>query len=583
MRLTSNCPICNRSLIRTATYRFDTCVLEEYKCGHIFSQEIGQKKPLKLKSVFGEKEARHYQEEGVDFVVNGAEGNEQGYNCLLSYQQRLGKTPTSLLALASDYDNRTPCLILVRSANLWQWIREYKVWCDALPNGIYPIIGSKTTIFPGFKTYIMSMDTFSRKGVVDQLLKIGIKLVIVDEAHSFKNTDSKRSQALVQFLKEINTSELEVQHKFVCFSCQFEYHETLKISVHDGDKYTRKQTFCPKCGAQQSFAGLKENILKDQHKVRKCGLVLLTGTPIKNRADEYFVPLNLLAPDLFPSFESFKRRWLVQDANGRYSRIHPNALDSFKRVIAPFVLRKEKEDVYTDLPPINRMFTVVEIDDDNLKKAYNTVLDNLEHAVEIGQGSFFQTIGELSLLRQICGLAKVQYVTDTLLEMKEEMNGTFPKHAVGIHHHGVRDLLAHKCSTLRPMTLSGQDNAYEKDRIMREFETNDSQLLILNMLAGGVGMDFHYCHEVLVLERQWSSADEEQFEFRFYNPDRSIMGDNSTNIEYIIAKGTVDEFFYDLVEDKRRIFGDTISNNWDLSQDGGSYKALLEKTIGGRL
>jgi hypothetical protein len=117
---------------------------------------------------------------------------------------------------------------------------------------------------------------------------------------------------------------------------------------------------------------------------------------------------------------------------------------------------------------------------------------------------------------------------------------------------------------------------------MRSFESDSNRVLAINMLAGGVGMDFHYVDNCCIIERQWSSADEEQFEFRFYNPDKSIK-DRSTNIEYLIAQGTIDEWFYNLVEGKRQIFGETLGTSWSLNSDPGSFKQLMEMTLSGRL
>jgi hypothetical protein len=48
-------------------------------------------------------------------------------------------------------------------------------------------------------------------------------------------------------------------------------------------------------------------------------------------------------------------------------------------------------------------------------------------------------------------------------------------------------------------------------------------------------------------------------------------------------KDTIDEFFHDLVSEKHKIFGETIGNNWSLQEDLTGFKALLERTIGGRL
>ena len=105
---------------------------------------------------------------------------------------------------------------------------------------------------------------------------------------------------------------------------------------------------------------------------------MLSGTPIKNRADEFFVPLNLVSPERFPSLQNFRRRWLVQDQKGKWSRVSPHSVDLFKKEVSGFYLRREKEDVYKEIPKLNRLFTPIEITDERLKKAYNQVLDEIE-------------------------------------------------------------------------------------------------------------------------------------------------------------------------------------------------------------
>jgi SNF2 family DNA or RNA helicase len=526
---------------------------------------------LDFDSCDGSKTARDYQKTGIEFILDSE------FNCVIGDQMRLGKTPQSLLALKNAYAQRTPVLILVRAANLWQWIREYKVWTDSLPLGIYPIVGTKNYIPQGFSAYIISMDTFSRGDMSDRLLKFGFKLCIVDEAHSFKNTDSNRSQALLAFLREINRAEITHVIPFTCMICKHQWEEsvTIQIKTSDATQRVSKHTVCPKCFANASHAAQAHVKVS-----RKCGVIMLTGTAIKNRADEYFVPLNILAPDKFPSLQHFRQRYLRQDSKGKWTRLDKYMYDDFMATIKPYVLRREKEDVYTDLPELNRMFTVIEIDDKRLKEAYNKVLDKLEREIEIGHAGFFENIGDLMILRQICGLAKVKWTSDYVETMLCDSDKA--KVAIGIHHHSVRDTLAYNLSQFGVMKLSGEDSAERKDRIMTEFESNAERCLVINMLAGGVGMDFHYVSNVVILERQWSSADEEQFEFRFYNPDKSIKT-APTNIEYVIAKGTIDEWFYDLVEEKRRIFGETIGTNWNLQADTQSFKMLLEKTVANRL
>lgn len=584
-KLTLPCPLCSKPLVETFVVAFsDTEVLQGYKCGHSFviEKSIDALVSVKTHAVDNSgKEAREYQKEGVKFILDPPQGNIP-FNAIIGDQMRLGKTPQALLALQSAYKKRTPCLILVRSANLYQWIREYKVWTDTLPLGIYPIVSTKAFIPPGFSSYILSMDTFSREGMVQKLLEFGFKLVIVDECHSFKNPSSKRSQALIQFLHDISTCEIKKTLTFNCPMCPGEpWTEDIIIKVNL--KYTTKEslfkhsTRCPHCSSRMVQAVQK----LDEKERSPCGIIMLSGTAIKNRAEEYFVPLNIVAPEKFSSLEGFRRQWLEQDSKGKWSRVNHRRWEAFKETIKPYVLRREKEDVYTDLPPLNRIFTVIEIEDQRLKDAYNKVLDKLQNNMKAtGNYSMFSNIGELNILRQICGMAKVKWTADYAETMLMDSDKT--KLGIGIHHHSVRDNLSYALSQFGVLKLSGEDSAERKDWVMRNFETGAERICILNMLAGGVGMDFHYVDNVLILERQWSSADEEQFEFRFYNPDKSIKN-RSTNIEYIIAKGTIDEWFYNMVEEKRVIFGETISNNWDIGKDASSFKELLEETVSHRL
>lgn len=624
-KLTYNCPICNKQLKLKAEHTLGSEKLFEYTCGHMFSKSIEKLslEDIDFTSVDGSgKQARDYQKTGIQFIL------ESDFNAILGDQMRLGKTPQGLLALKNKYKERTPCLILVRGANIWQWIREYKVWVDPLMNGIFPIVGTQAWIPPGFSTYIISMDTFSRPKMIEKLKKIPFKLIIADEAHSFKNTDSNRSQALVEFVAFLNTGEVKKQILFKCTRCQHSWEEEgkQKFDKRIGPTVLSKSSKCPKCGQyvyqqqqhdsrekwqsnpeavdkiikllelskdtsttehERANAKSKAEEIKVKYNVetpsdeKPCGIILLTGTPILNRAEEYFIPLNLVNPEKFSSLERFRNQWLDQDGRGRWSKVKRYYLDAFKKEIEPYFLRREKEDVYKDLPKINKIYTLIDPDKDTVKDQYNKVLDKLEEKLaQKVNPSYWDTIEDLMALRRLCGMMKVMWTADYLESCALESPS---KYAIGIHHESVRDVLYLRLGTDKNCyKLSGEDNSERKDWIMRNWETTDKQFLIINMLAGGVGMDFHYCDNVVVLERQWNSEVEVQFEFRFYNPDLSIKK-NPTNIEYVIAKGTLDEWWYDMVEEKRRIVGETMYNHWKIEEDQTSFRDLLERTVSNRI
>lgn len=679
-KLSLPCPRCAKPLVLKSETKLSNSTLRSFTCGHAFAVDqlpTYETDSLELQNLAKTKTLRPYQIEGVEFILKSL---SQGAGCVLADQMRLGKTNQALMAALNhpnfkDLDFNV--LVQVRAANVWQWVREIRDWCDNLPNAVWVIEGTKNWIPPGFKFYVISMDTFSRQGtckackhqfheegcsrclkagkscrvcipagdaISDQLLEFGFKLCIVDEAHSFKNTDSQRSRALTAFLKNIERSELEQTWTFTCPMPHKESDFTKVLNVQPGEtvkdaykraslkthpdvggsgdafrkvneaylalqaaegRSTEKASWTEKVTIQTSTAEAMRNVSKTSHcpicgatvqqsaalhleTKRNCGIIMLTGTPIKNRADEYFVPLNLIAPEQFPSQTAFRKTWIGED--GR--RINPCRLEAFKERIAPFVLRREKEDIYKDLPSMNRIFTVIEVADERLRKAYNMVLDEMEadslfKDSKSHGGSFFDSIGKLQKLRRICGLAKVNWVADYAETFLYDSDKA--KLAIGYHHLDVRDALSYQLTQFGTCKLDGADSPQTKDRIAHKyFRTAPEQVLLLGETACKEGLELVYIENALVTERQWSSAEEEQFEYRFYNPDLEYLKklgleNKRTQVEYIVAKGTIDQFFYELVEEKRAIFGETIATHWDMTTDSGSFKDLVERTLATRL
>lgn len=626
-KLTYKCPVCNKDLKLKDEIQLGTEKLYSYTCGHSFAKPIHSvSENLDFTSLDGSgHRARHYQEDGVRFIL------ESDFNCIIADQMRLGKTPTALLALKNAMKERTPALIVVKGANLWQWVREFRKWVTVLPNGIYPIVGTGAWIPPGFSTYIISMDTFSRPKMLEKLKTIPFKLVICDEAHSFKNTDSNRSQALTDFIKFLNTGEESRELTFKCARCQNSWTEIgkQKFDKRIGHVVISKSSRCPTCGnycyvqqqhnekdkwtenpeavakvekllalaaptsgttePERLLAKEKAEQIKQEYNIKTeeqkpVGIVLLTGTPILNRAEEYFVPLNLVNPERFNSLEGFRRSWLEQDHKGRWSRVKRYYQDEFKRIIKPHILRREKEDVFTDLPALNVIYTLIEPDLSTipqLKERYNSILDSMEvDMAEKPNISFWDMSDKLMELRRLCALAKLPWTSDYLEACAMESN---TKYAIGIHHESVRDMLYMRLGDEKNCyKLSGETSSDQKDWIMRNWESSDKQFLIINMLAGGVGMDFHYCDNVVVLERQWNKETERQFEFRFYNPDKSI-NKNSTTVEYVLAKGTLDEWWHDMEIEKSKNVDPLVYNNQNMIDATGSFRELCERTVAGRL
>ncbi len=529
MKLTISCKTCNKPIKEIQSeFQMGLLVMYVWNCGHtelreriIFEPEnipspsvgahpIGESENSQVQklvdssyaSIDGSMLAYDFQVDGINFVENS------GFNALIADAMGLGKTIQALLTLKRNKKHLVPCLIIVKSSLIFQWTKQLKAWASEHPLAVMPVL-SRDQIIPGFGTYIISMDLLGRKGIVEKLSTLGIKFIILDESHSFKDPESSRTRALIKFIKE------------------------------NGIKYK----------------------------------LALSGTPIKNRASEYFTILNLLAPEYFPSLAAFKRRWLIQNEKGVYTRINPYRMDEFKELTSKWIIRREKHEVLTNLPPLTRDYQFIEIEEEGIKDSYNKTVNLfnnfLNSETKLDQASI---LGWLARLRAITGQAKCQAAIDFTEEFTDSTDENL---AIGIQHTSVRDTLyaIFEAGGLNPLKLSGEDNSYRKDRIVSQFEQGLNRVLVINMIAGGVGLNLQCCANALVLERQWNAADEEQFEGRFHR-DGQVKG---VKITYMIARGTIDEFFHEMVEEKRKIFGETLIKNWALTSDEGALKELTEK------
>jgi SNF2 family DNA or RNA helicase len=455
-----------------------------------------------------------FQTEGVKFI------EQSNLRCLIADATGLGKTIQALIALRENREKAFPALILVKGGLIYQWSEEFRRWCDSLPMRVMPVT-SRTNLIPGFHAYVMSMDLFTRlkKEELEKtglLGVLGIKTIILDEVHNYKNPSSKRTINLITYIQN-----LDIEH-----------------------------------------------------------IIALSATPIKNKADEYFTILNLLDPGTFHSLDRFRKRWLMQNDKYQWTRINPYYLQKFKDLTSKYILRREKHEVLTNLPPLSRNFVYVEIEDEKLKGSYNKALDMFSNYLNDPSEAKNATtlLGWLAKLRAITGESKCQNAIEFA---QEHLDSTEENLCIGIHHTVVRDTLKYifQGGGYACESLSGEDSAMKKDRIVQAFMRDDIRLLILNMKSGGEGLNLQNCANALVLERAWNAADEEQFEGRFHRNGQI----SAVTVTYFIARGTVDMFFHELISKKRQIVGETVSKEWNFSSDLESIRELSEIVVNNKL
>jgi len=435
---------------------------------------------------------------------------------LLADEQGLGKTIQALALIKIHAKELLPCVLVCPTTVKLQWHHEIINKCGVM-GFLTQVIGSgKELAAPGFDIYITTYDLVKNEECF-KLVKDNIKLVIIDECQRIKDHLSGRAKAIQKLCKE-------VPH-----------------------------------------------------------IIPMSGTPIKNHAGEYFTVLNLIQPRMFPHYATFIERECDSYHNGWGYKVgglrNPEA---FHEKTKDFILRRTKADVLPDLPALSRRFYHVELDK-RLNKAYSQAIQELDDTLYDDELSGMEKssciLAIMTKMRQITGVSKVEQAIDFATEF---LLSNERKLVIFYHHHAAAGKLEMELNNwlkeggfepvLHMSSSLGQQQ--RQDMVTKFRETASSRIMIASTLAAGEGLNLQFCADSVMLERQWNPANEEQAEGRFHRFGQV----HPVTVTYMIASETIDEYFTELVEQKRAIVGSTLDNK-DIQWDQNSLMTELAQIL----
>jgi len=346
---------------------------------------------------------------------------------------------------------------------------------------------------------------------------------------------------------------------------------------------------------------------------RSSYFIALSGTPWKNRGQEYFPVLNMIDSSKFPSYASFKNRWVDYYTDPKTFKVKQGGIrniPAFKEYTKDFIVRRLRDEVLPDLPKINRQIRFIDMEglyQSSYDKAEAKVAAVIRSAMIDGKDA--QSIAsEIMLLKHITGLAKVQPCIEDIQEFLEQTED-FEKITIFHHHIDVGDNLQQGDKTTykgldewlvnngynKSLRLYGGRSPEERNDVINKFRDDiRNRVLIASTLASGEGLNIQFCQNAVMLERQWNPANEEQAELRFSRPltkgelpdylhhivDRQV----SIRIPYYIADQTVDSMLTDIVERKRIAFRNSMDDagmTWDTNEMMKELGELIVKKVYG--
>mgnify|MGYP001594523039 CR=1 FL=1 len=435
----------------------------------------------------------------MDYQVEGVKFLEQANGrAILADEQGLGKTIEVLAFIKLHQKELLPAVIVVPSSVKLQWHHEIINKCGVEGFLTQVIDSGKVLAAPGFDIYITTYDLLKNSQECFKLVQGNIKFVVLDECQRIKNHDTGRAKAVQKFVKATG-----VEH-----------------------------------------------------------VIPMSGTPIENNAEEYFTILNLVNSRMFPHYIQFIEKDCDSYNNGWGFKVgglkNPTA---FHEKTKDFIIRRRQKDVLKDLPELSRRFYHVELDR-KLNKRYAELMEELEEEFYNDDTSGFEKQGNMlaimNKMRQIVGISKVtecvDFVTEFLLSNDRKI-------VVFAHHHAAEDLLEMELNKWltdggfeKCLRFKAGDDFEVKGQA---FKNSASRVMIASTQAGGVGGNLQFCSDAIMLERQWNPSKENQAEKRHHRYGQ----ENHVIITYMIATDTIDEYFTELVEQKRAIIGSSLDGD----------------------
>jgi SNF2 family DNA or RNA helicase len=308
----------------------------------------------------------------------------------------------------------------------------------------------------------------------------------------------------------------------------------------------------------------------------------MSGTPIKNHAGEYFTILNLVAPKRFPHYQTYVDKY-CDSYNSGWSQKVGGLRDAkrFKEDTEDIIIRRTKDQVLKDLPSLDRKFFHVDLDP-KLNKAYAAALKELEELFYKDDMSSFERgsaqIAIMSRLRHITGISKIDECIDFVTEFLISCNR---KITIFTHHKDVLDILVDKLNMWlsdggysEALSLHSGLSSDRRAAVVERFKDPAYRIMVASTLAAGEGLNLQFCSDAILLERQWNPPNEEQTEARFHRFGQK----NNVSVTYMIAIGTIDEYFTELVEKKRAIVSSAMDGK-EMQWDQNSLMKELAETL----
>ena len=278
----------------------------------------------------------------------------------------------------------------------------------------------------------------------------------------------------------------------------------------------------------------------------------LSGTPIENNLGELWSIFQIVLPGLLPAKKDFMKL----------------PAERVAQFIKPFVMRRKKEDVLTELPDLIEVVYKNELEDQQ-KAIYLAQLQQMQERLgQVTDAEFQRNRVEI-----LTGLMRLRQICDTPALFMEDYKGDSGKLdslrdllsqiAEGNHRvlifsqfRGMLDRIEEELPQLglTSFKITGSTPSQERQEMTKAFNQGECDVFLISLKAGGVGLNLTGADTVILVDLWWNPAVESQAIGRAHR-----MGqEQAVEVYRLVTRGTIEEKIQELQEQKRNLVSEVL-------------------------
>ncbi|MBP5641382.1 MAG: hypothetical protein J6X55_18035 [Victivallales bacterium] len=430
---------------------------------------------------------RDYQIEGVRWLLRL---DHWGAGACLADDMGLGKT-VQAIAFMLTKASEGPCLVVAPTSVCANWVDEIAKFAPSLKAVVFGQ-GDRESMLRAMKPGMVMISSYGLlQSQISCFEKADWRVVVLDEAQAIKNYQAKRSQAA-----------LKLNAKF---------------------------------------------------------RIATTGTPIENNLGELWTLFQFITPGLFGSRKSFQDRFtnpIERDKDG-------NVMQHLNNLIKPFLLRRKKDEVLRELPPKTEVQLHVDLSVQE-RAFYEAVrlnlLKELEERVDenVSQKRIRILAAIMKLRQAACNPLLIEPGTKVPSAKLDEFKSLVQELVAGGHKTLVFSQFVKHLDIIRPCIsnlgityeyLDGSTPPKEREDAVRNFQEGHSDLFLISLRAGGLGLNLTRADYVIILDPWWNPAVEDQAADRAHRLGQI----RPVTIYRIIARNTIEDKIIELHKQKQEL------------------------------